>query len=80
VHWGCLKGSGRGLLLDTMQVFNTAEENHGSKISDTQLSGSIVKPESCGCRTENTNLFIVTPEGENSLYFIKGIILKHCNF
>jgi hypothetical protein len=62
-----------------MLVFNAAEENHSSKTSDTQLSGSIAKPGSCGCKSEDTNLFIVTPEGENSVSFIKGI-LKHCNF
>jgi hypothetical protein len=61
-----------------MLVFNVAKENHSSKTSDTQLSDSIAKSGSCGCKAENTNLFIVTT-GDNSLYFIKGI-LKHCNF
>jgi hypothetical protein len=75
----CVKGSGHGLCLGTMLVFNTAEENHSSKTSDTQLSGSIATLGSCRYNTENTILFIVMPEGENSLYFIKGII-NHCNF
>jgi hypothetical protein len=59
VHWGCVKGSGCGLCLGTMLVLNAAEENHSSKTSDTQLSGSIAKPGSCGCKAEDTNLFIV---------------------
>ena len=32
-----MKGSGRGLRLGTMLVFNAAKENHNSKTSDTQL-------------------------------------------
>jgi hypothetical protein len=62
-----------------MLLFNAAEENNSSKTCYIQLSGSIPKPGSHGYKAENTNLFTVTPEGENSLYFIKGV-LKHCNF
>jgi len=72
VHWGCVKGS--GLCLGTTLVFNAAKENHNSKTSDTQLSGSTAKPGSCRYKAENTSLFIVMPEGEKSLYFIKGIL------
>jgi hypothetical protein len=50
-----------------MLVFNAAKENHDSKTSYTQLSGSMAKPGSCRYKAENTNLFIVAPEGENSL-------------
>lgn len=62
-----MKGSGCGLHLGTMLVFNAAKENHNSKTSYTQLSGSTAKPGSCRYKAENTNLFIVAPEGENSL-------------
>jgi hypothetical protein len=75
----CVKGSGHGLYLGTMLVYNAAKENHSSKTSNTQLSGSIAKPGSCRYKAEQTILFIVMPKGENSLYFIKGI-LKQCNF
>lgn len=77
VHWGCVKGSGHGLHLGTMLVFNAAEGSHSSNTSYTQLLDSVAKPGSCRRKAEDTNLFIVTSEGENSLYFIKGI-LKHC--
>jgi hypothetical protein len=62
-----VKGSDCGLRLGITLVFNAAKENHNSKTSYTQLSGSMAKPGSCRYKAENTNLLIVAPEGENRL-------------
>jgi hypothetical protein len=69
-----VKGSGRSLRSGTTPALNAAKENHNSKISDIQLSGSTAKPGSCRYKAEDTNLLFVSSDGEIIFNCIKGTL------